>query len=248
MPVKIWSLTSDDVLTNEVETSRSDSFRGERYRTDAEALDEEIDQMLDQATALASSVPDAKAGQQSFGRRWSLGRALADSNLSKSQYLEPDELNQLWLAVARKCRLGVRADGASEPGWRELIPNRKSDPQRIEHDVFSRGLWLQEQELEEARLTFGSSLSNANELHRRRPSSHIKMRNALHGWLLRHGETERGLLTATKNFETMAKALAKRWRGRGPGAAKQPVHYSQNELDEEVNRVLEPIALSILGH
>ena len=96
-------------------------------------------------------------------------------------------------------------------------------------------------------ITFGSSLSNANELHRRGPSSHISMRRALHGWLQTYDEQDRAILTRSKNFETMAKALAKRWPGRGPGSAKQPVHYPQDELDKEVRRVLEPVARSILS-
>ena len=53
-------------------------------------------------------------------------------------------------------------------------------------------------------------------------------------------------LTKTGNFEQLAKALVKRFPARGPGSAKRPVHYSENELYEEVRKVLDPIAADLV--
>ena len=154
MPVKIWDRTNDGALTSRVETSRPQSYRGERYRTEAEALDDEIDRMLDHAVSLSACVSEIGAKQLPFVKRWAIGRALTESRLSDSEYLDTEEQKLLWLAIARKCRLGVRSDSSPEESWSGLIPNRESDPYRIERDVFAMGKWLQEQEIESALATF----------------------------------------------------------------------------------------------
>ena len=79
MPVKIWDKRNGQ-LTNSVATSRGDSYRGERYRPDAEALDEEIDRMLDRAVEL-SDLDEECHSLALFVRRWAMGRAFAESRL-----------------------------------------------------------------------------------------------------------------------------------------------------------------------
>ena len=245
MPVKIWDRTSDGALTSRVETSRSQSYRGERYRADAEALDEEIDRMLDNAVALSACAPVVRAGQQSFVKRWSVGRALAGSNLSESEHLETAEQRWLWLAIARKCRLSVRSDGTPVESWGGLIPRREFDPERIERDVFAMGVWLQEQEIEQAMASFGASLTNAREIHRRGAINSKNLRDALALWFDQLCPERRSKLTKNGNFVPLAKALAKRFPARGPGSAKRPMHYSVDELYEEMRKVLDPIAADL---
>ena len=208
--------------------------------------DEEIDRMLDNAVALSASVPAVEAGQQSFIKRWSVGRALAESRLSESDHLETTEQRWLWLAIARKCRLSVRSDGSPEESWRGLIPNREFDPSRIERDVFAMGRWLQEQELEPAMASFGASLTNAREIHRRGAINSKNLRDALALWFGELCPERRSKLTKNGNFVPLAKALAKRFPARGPGSAKRPVHYPGDELCEEVRKVLDPIAAELV--
>ena len=246
MPVKIWDRSSDGVLSSRVETSRSCSYRGERYRPDAEALDKEIDRMLDHAVVLSTRVRSEEARQHSFVKRWSLGRALAESRLTESDYLETAEWKWLWLAIARKCRLSVRSDGSSEESWSGLIPKRELDPSRIERDVFAMGRWLQEQEIEPAMASLGASLTNAREIHRRGAINSKNLREALAHWFSEMCAERRSELTKNVNFVPLAKALARRFPARGPGSAKWPVHYSETELYEEVCKVLEPIAANLL--
>ena len=253
MPVLLWSQSDSGEFSNRVRTTRNSRYGAEEHRDAAVSFDQEIDHMLDMAYRRMSAIRARNKGQLEFMRRWHLGRVLAESKLLESPDFEPGEDKRtwndhiLWEALRTKCQLGVRINKEFEPNWQKLIPAGELVPKRPEHDVFRRGLWLQEQDLPDAQITFGSSLSNANELHRRGPSSHIKMRRALHGWLLNYDEQSRAALTRTKHFETMCKALVKRWPGRGPGSAKQPVHYPQDELDEEVRRLLEPVARSILS-
>ena len=247
MPVKIWDRTSGGALTSRVETSRSHSFRGELYRIDAEALDEEIDRMLDYAVALSAHEPSLGARQQAFVKRWSIGRALAESSLQESEHLETAEHKWLWLAIARKCRLSARSDGSPAENWRGLIPDRELDPTRIERDVFAMGRWLQEQEIEQATASFGASLTNAREIHRRGAINSKNLRDALARWFSELCLERRSDLTKNANFVRLAKALAERFPARGPGSAKRPVHYSDDELYQELHRVLDPIAAHLVS-
>lgn len=237
MPVKIWERISD-TLSSRVETSRGDSYRGERYRPDAEALDREIDQMLDRAMGLSASVEVEAVAQRAFVRRWAVGRALADSGLLQSEHLEPEEKEWLWLAIARKCRLGIRADSSLEDSWRGLIPNRVSDPSRIGRDVFVVGLWLQEQELDDALAAFGGSLSNAREIRCRESLRSVNLRSALRRWLQSLDPSRRARFLKGPQFVNIAKVLQRRWPSKGPGSAKRPVHFTGHDLDREVHRVL----------
>ena len=247
MPVKIWDRTNGGALTSRVETSRSHSFRGELYRIDAEALDEEIDRMLDYAVALSAHEPSLGARQQAFVKRWSIGRALAESSLQESEHLENAEHKWLWLAIARKCRLSARSDGSPAENWRGLIPDRELDPTRIERDVFAMGRWLQEQEIEQATASFGASLTNAREIHRRGAINSKNLRDALARWFSELCLERRSDLTKNANFVRLAKALAERFPARGPGSAKRPVHYSDDELYQELHRVLDPIAAHLVS-
>ncbi len=241
MPVKIWNHENGN-LTNSVATSREESYRGERYRSDAEALDQEIDQMLDRAVELLASIEAAEAEEQAFVKRWAVGRALDQSGLLQSEYLEPQETKALWQAIARKCRLGVRADGSPEKAWQELTPNRESDPTRLERDVFAVGLWLQEQELAPATVAFGGRFANAQKLYTRQAIRSLKLREALAAWIEHQPPWLRSKLSTTRSFMGVIKALTARFPGRGPGSAKRPVHYSNEELYAEVCKVLDPIA------
>ena len=49
MPVKIWERSSDGSLSSSIATIRPAGLRGEEFRTEADALDREIDRMLDRA-------------------------------------------------------------------------------------------------------------------------------------------------------------------------------------------------------
>lgn len=244
MPVKVWK-REDGKLTNSVETSLGDSYRGERYRSAADALDREVDRMLDRAVTLSASEI-SRATDPVFVRRWALGRALAESGLRQSMHLElPGEESSLWLAIARKCRLGVRSNGEMETSWGRLIPNRKSDPQRTDRDVFAVGLWLQEQDLPRASMAFGGKFGNAQKFYARKALRPPEVREALAGWMEHQDSTLRSDLSNIRWFARVMKALANRFPARGPGSAKRPVHYSDEELYEEIRKVLDPLAAEL---
>ena len=241
MPFKIWDRNSLGHYTSVIDTTRDTTLAGEEYRTEAEELDAEIDAVLDRAVQLSSSSPDGRRQSREFVKRWAIGRAIAESGILQSSPVASEPRAHLWLAMARKCRLGIRSSHEVEEQWHTLIPNRDLEPQRIERDIFAMGLWLQEQDLEDALTTFGGRLSNAREIQRRESLRSVNLRRALGRWLLSLGPSRRSRLLKGSEFVTIAKALQRRWPSRGLGSAKRPVHFDDQDLDEEVDRALKHV-------
>lgn len=238
MPVKIWDRDADGRFTSRIKTDWRTSLSGEEYRAEAEDLDTQLDRMLDRAAELGSANPGPRGTGQQFVKRWAIGRAVAESRILQSPQMASEQPSSLWLALARKCRLGVRSSGEPDERWRKLIPDRDLEPHRIERDIFAAGLWLQEQALEEAFATFGGSLSNVRQIQRRESLRSTKLRSALGRWFLRLSSGQRSQLIKDREFAKIAKALQRRWPSRGPGSAKRPVHFTDRDLDREVSRVL----------
>ena len=238
MPVKIWKRDEYGGHTSSVATSWTTRLGGEEYRAEADALDEQIDFVLDRARELALSRPVEQEKAREFVKRWAIGRAIVESGVLDSPHMASEERKNLWLAMACKCRLGIRATGEVEKRWQALIPDRELEPQRIERDIFAMGLWLQEQECADALTTLRGSLSNAREIQRRESLRSTKLRNALGRWFQELDPAQRSRLSQNKEFVAIAKTLQKRWPSRGPGSAKRPAHFSDHELDNEVRRIL----------
>ena len=156
MPVLHWSQLDSGKFESRVRSTRRSRFGAEEHRAAAEAFDHEIDEMLDMAYRRHLSAKADSKAELEFVRRWHLGRVLADSQLLESSNFEPGEDKRtwndqiLWEALRTKCRLGVRVSREIESNWQELIPAGELVPKRPEHDVFRRGLWLQEQDLPDA--------------------------------------------------------------------------------------------------
>ena len=242
MPVKLWDRDALGHYTSAIETSWDTMLGGEEYRAKAEELDAMIDNVLDRVSQLSSVRSDEQGNRQELVKQWAIGRAVSESRILHSPHLASERRSLLWLAMARKCRHGVRSSGALKEQWRTLVPERKMEPQRIERDIFAISLWLQEQELEDAQIAFGGNLSNAREIQRRESLRSIKLRNALSRWFLCLDPSQRLQLYRGEKFITIAKALQCRWPSRGPGSAKRPVHFTDHDLDCEIHRVLNQIS------
>ena len=241
MPIKIWE-HKDDLLSNSIAVRGSGrgSIEGEGQRGKAEALDAEIDAMLDRAVSLVSEA-EADPAHVFLARRWAMGRATYDSKLLDSPHLEPDEHDDLWLAIDRKCRHGIRADGSKEEEWPNLVPQRQQDANRPDRDPFAVSLWLQDQDLEGTIAAFGGKYGNAQKLFMRPALRSLNLREALAAWMLRQPEKVRTELANNKRYWEVIKALSARFPARGPGSAKRPVHYTPEALFPEVCKVLDPL-------
>ena len=243
MPVKIWEQLKDGGTSSfiAVRGSGRGSLEGERRRAEAEALDAQVDAMLHWAVSLVGAAAAAPA-HLFLARRWAMGRATHESKLLDSPYLEPNERDDLWRAIDRKCRQGMRADGSKEDSWGDLVPRKKQDAARPDRDPFPVSLWLQEQDLEGTIDAFGGKYGNAQKLFMRQALRSLNLREALAAWMLRQSEKVRTELANNKRFWGVIKALSARFPARGPGSAKRPIHYSTEELFLEVCRVLDPVA------
>ena len=245
MPVKLWE-HRNGVLSNSVVVGgmSKGSPEGERRRPEAEALDAEEDAMLDKAVSLYQ-IAKAEQARRSIAPRWALGRAIHESGLLNSPNLDTREYPMLWLAIDRKCRHGIRADGSYEDAWRVLVPSKERDAERPDRDPFPVSLWLQEQDLEGTVDAFGGKYGNAQKLFMRTALRSLNLREALAKWMRCQPADVRAHLTNNKRFWGVIKALRARFPDRGPGSALRPVHYGSEELFSEVCKVLDPLAAEV---
>ena len=247
MAVKMWNLDESGNLTSSIRKAGQSGLGAEESRPQAETLDREIDRLLDKAINLLVQK-DPNPRHTEFAKRWAIGRAIAESRILDSAHMEPGERADLWRAMARKCRLGVRHTGKrnTRSKWKGLIPGREMEPKRIEDDIFGLALWLQEQELEDARLAFGQGLHNAKQIWSREALRSRNFRDVLAAYFSELGERERDHLYLIPQYAQLAKALRSRWPSRGRGSAKRPVHYGSDDLLDETRKVLDPLAQSLL--
>ncbi len=247
MAVKVWDLDQSGQLTSVIRRMGLSGMGAETHRTEAEELDRDVDDLLDRAAILLARH-DASPAHSEFAKRWAIGRAIAESQILDSPQLEPEETPDLWLAMARKCRLGVRHGGKStaEPGWRGLIPKRTVEPKRMDVDIFALGMWLQEQELDDARLAFGHRIHNAKQIWSGEALRHLVFKNALTSYFMDFNEEQRELIYPNAQYSALATVLRRRWPSRGKGSAKRPIHYSSSDLLAELHRLLDPIAVVIM--
>jgi hypothetical protein len=247
MAVKMWDLDESGNLISSIRKEGRTGIRAEESRTQAEALDRDIDKLLDKAINLLVQQ-DPNPRHTEFAKRWAIGRAIAESGILDSPHMEPGERADLWRAMARKCRLGVRHNGKRSPRskWKGLIPGREMEPKRIQDDIFGLGMWLQEQELEDAKLAFGQGLHNAKQIWSREALRSRTFRDALATYFSELGDKEREQVYVIPRYAQLAKALRNRWPSRGKGSAKRPVHYAPDDLLEETRKILNPLLESLL--
>ena len=247
MPVKMWELDESGNLTSSIRKAGQTGMRAEESRPQAEALDREIDRLLDKAINLLVEQ-DPNPRHTEFAKRWAIGRAVSESGILDSPHMEAGEWADLWRAMARKCRLGVRHTGKrnSRSKWKGLIPGREMEPKRIQDDIFGLGMWLQEQELEDAKMAFGQGLHNAKQIWSREALRSRNFRDALAAYFSELGDKERERLYVIPQYAQLAKALRSRWPSRGKGSAKRPVHYAPDDLLGETRKALNPLVDSLL--
>ena len=247
MAIKMWDLDESGNLTSSIRKAGHTGIGAEDSRPEAEAVDVEIDKLLDKAVNLLVRQ-DHNRRHTEFAKRWAIGRAISESGILDSPHIEPGERADLWRAMARKCRLGVRHNGNknARSKWKGLIPSRDMEPKRIEDDIFGLAMWLQEQELEDAKLTFGQGLHNAKQVWSRGALRSSNFRDALSAYFAELEVEERDHLYLIPQYAQLAKALRNRWPSRGKGSAKRPVHYGKDELLAEVRNVLNPLRAELL--
>ena len=248
MAVKLWDLDESGHLTSSIRRKGQSGLEAEGFRPQADDLDARIDQLLDMTLEVLGRQ-DPNPRHNMFAKRWAIGRGIAESSILESDNLEPGERGDLWRAMARKCRLGIRHDGKRDPKspWKGLIPERDIEPKRIDKDIFGLGMWLQEQDLYDAKVTFGEGLHNAKHIWSGEALRSRNFRNALAAYFSERRQEELEILHRIPQYAILAKVLRQRWPSRGKGSAKRPVHYGDSELLQEFRKVLNPQIEEILA-
>ncbi len=251
MPVLIWNFENDS-LGSVVRTGRRFALSAEEFRPEAEALDRDLDDLLDEAWHALNIITRRTNGEprfDAFEQRWVLGRAVYVSEILRHEAMLGEERRFLWQALTPKAWYGIRHDATREPRWRALIPKRyrswQSKPkQRDAYEFLEIGYWLREQQLQDAGELFGWTSSNAQDLHKRAGLRSFQLRQAVLHWLRRQSQEVREALAKPKakgkrNFAEIPYALSKRFPASGPGSALLPQHYPADELREIVCETLD---------
>ena len=240
MPVLMWLENEDGKRYTKVKTSWSTEFDGEEHRDLAETLDTEIDKVLDSAVKLMDSVLHLGA-QPEFIRTWSMGRSISASGILQHEAMQNEVRINLWQAMEQKALLGIRSNGNAEIGWRKVRSNVNHVISRPDRHLFEIGLWMQQQEFVDAMMVFMGRTTNPERAFLRQSMRSLKMREALQRWISNQHDGMLSWLSKTSNYVGIYKAVAKRWPDRGPGSAKRPEHYSEERLDRELARILDPL-------
>ena len=252
MAVLVWN-DRDGTLGNSIRTGRRVSLSAEEYRPEAEALDQQLDAVLDMAwhaLTVVTAYDNGKARFSTFEQVWVLGRAILISEAMRHEAMHGEDRVLLWQALTAKAWYGIRNNATREPRWRELIPAGKNqwrtrtDDKRLDraYDFLEVGFWLRDQQLHDAGEVFGWEFSNARKLYVRPTLRSLKLRKMLLHWLRRQTPEIREFAKVTKTtdgFIVFVKALNERFPARGPGSALLPQHYPQDELRAIVCEVLD---------
>lgn len=240
MPVLMWLENEDGKRYTKVKTSWNTEFDGEEHRDLAEVLDAEIDKVLDNAVKLMDSRLELGA-KRGFIRTWSIGRSIATSGILQHEAMQNEFRINLWQAMDQKALLGIRSNGDTETSWRRVRSNVKNANLRPDRHIFEVGLWLQQQEFGDAISTFMGSSGIASVWFRYPAVRSLKMRQAIQSWISEHKPEHEYWFSLIENHDAIGRAIVKRWPAQGPGSAKRPEHYSQERLDTELAKILEPI-------
>ena len=244
MPVKIWEADHEDHPYSRIKTGWDRILTAEEYRQEAEELDADLDAVLDAALSqVATHVTDDIP--QEFKRAWAVGRALMEAGVFASPALANERRELLWRALARKCRIGARSSGDVDRRWLNLRPRSAGEPREPRReggrlDYFEMCRWLAEQDFEDAVATFGGHVRNVWQMLERPALRPLVLRRAFKAWLETLPDKPRRSLLEPRTFPELMKALRRRWPDRGPGSAKRPTHFAEDDLSTEIASVLEP--------
>ena len=239
MPVLVWS-EHDSAPASTVRTGRRVALSAEEFRPEAEALDRDLDVLLDMAfnalTVISQPSKSGKMRYDSFEQVWVLGRAVAATEILRHKAMQGEMRTMLWQAIIHKAWHGIRHDATYDEPWRNLIPAKtrrwQTHPKETNAYTFLEvGYWLREQQLHEAGEVFGWKYSNAQDLFDRPSLRAPALRREVLHWLRRQSPEVREELAkpirGTGRFAIISKSLSKRFPAT---AAFRPQHYPPDEL------------------
>lgn len=251
MPVIVWNADSEYVGSI-VRTGRRFTLSAEEFRPEAEALDRELDDLLDMAfhalTVISRRAKSGKIHLDSFEQVWVLGRAVTVTEILRHDAMQGEIRTMLWQAIMHKAWHGIRSNASHDDRWQLLLPRQatmwQNQPTKAaSYKNLEVGYWLRDQQLHDAGEVFGWKYSNALALYDRSSLRAPILRQEVLHWLRRqHPRVREELAKGIRGpgrFGIVSKALSARFPAYGPGSALLPQHYPEDELREIVCETLD---------
>mgnify|MGYP001181171692 CR=1 FL=1 len=208
---------------------------------------------------------ESYSSHKEFFRDYAVGRTIIDSNILDHEYIvgdgsekKPRELLvdtgnirmiidkgeniAFYTAIGVKANLGKSINFEDKNRWKKLRPTRKDatkgGTKRAggKRDIYARAVYLGEQDLESALLTFGGKVDLVAGAFERGLES-LKIRNAMASYFKRFKNEEREKFYSRDIRREMYKKLNKIFPRTGPGSSKSPDNYEEKELLETLENI-----------
>lgn len=258
MPFLYWKQDNTFfVATQWTDKKYADEYLEEASVIDA-ILDNVLDDALKNLDFYEKNFEIYKS-KKPFFREYSVGKALLNSKVLDHKYLQgegtverPKEILRdrgnldkitkkgknvgFYTALGEKANTGMslKSDSVNPERWKMLRTSsqkRKGEKRAGgKQDSYARAVYLAEQTIEDALLTFGGNVDLVNGFYERSFLS-LKLRNSVSKFYQNLDEDTRNKLYKRAYRREMDKDLKKLFPASGPGSAKGPESYSQDILD-----------------
>jgi len=263
MPFLYWLDDEGYIISTQWNKNHEDEFEEEAKIVDR-LLDEIFDESLITLSKIKKEKNDYKDHKEFF-RDYAVGRSIIESGILEHEYIsgdgtksKPPELLtdtgnyemivekgqniSFFTAIGKKASMGKSLDYYEIDRWEELRPVRKGSTKKGEKrdsgkkDIYARAVYLAEQDLDLAILTFGGKVDLVAGAFERNLDS-IKLRNAIARFCEQYDLGERERYYTREVRREMYKKLNKLFPSRGPGSSKSPENYSEDILLETLNKI-----------
>ena len=266
MPFLYWKQDNTFfVATQWTDKKYADEYLEEASAIDA-ILDNVLDDALNNLDFYEKNFEIYKS-KKPFFREYSVGKSLWDSKVLDHKYLKgegtverPKEIlldrgNLIaiqtkgknvgfYTALGEKANTGMSLKSTSADPERWKLLRTSSSKRQGEkrgsgkQDSYARAVYLAEQTIEDALLTFGGNVDLVNGFYERNFFS-LKLRNSVSKFYQNLDEDTRNKLYKRAYRREMDKDLKRIFPATGAGSAKSPESYSQDILDSTISDLWE---------
>lgn len=262
MPYLYWHENGYQVET-QWKKSNEKTFEHEAQTVDR-MVDSIFDNALSRLNTYKINFLDYKKHKE-FYRDYAVGSSIIESEILNHEYLKgdgtvekpPELLDDIgnfkmvmekgvnvsfFTAIGKKASLGKSLEFSDSKKWMDLRPSRSDAVNKGKKrdngkkDIYARAIYLAEQELEKAKLTFGGRIDLVSGSFERNWNS-LKLRDAIAEFYNQFEEQSREKLYSRDNNRAMYKKLNQVFPSTGPGSTKNPDVYSELELLEMLNSI-----------
>jgi len=265
MPFLYWLDSSRYIVASQWKDNRDEKYAKEAKAVDRN-VDSILDNSLDKLSEIRNSQKNYKSHKEFF-RDYAVGTSIIQSKILEHPFIigdgsrdKPRELLvdsgntdmiidkglniAFYTAIGVKATLGKSLDFHEEVRWENLRPLRKDASKKGtkraggKKDIYARAVYLAEQELETALLTFGGKVDLVAGAFERSLES-LALRNAIAKYHEQFVPEERERFYKREIRREMYKRLNKIFPKTGAGSSKSPDNYSGKELLDTLKTIWE---------